>query len=277
MSLTDNQSDYRNLVARNTLTILDAFTRFPGPVSAPELRGLLNMTANAVQKCLNILEDEGYLVRDASGELYQLGPQVLMLESSEEDGTEDFQVICRPYMEMLHDYTQESVFLSIIVGQNRVVVDKIEGSGRRIAHSQRGLAVPLHVGQASRALLACLPDDQIEAYLRQAPPLANYSELFTTSAGESLEDVWEDIRAIRRDKYIVWSNPRQYEGTYVAFPVRDGEGLPHAALSVGAPIERMSEKRLKEMLPEMIRIVEQLRARAALIPASPTTITKPYK
>ena len=71
-----------------------------------------------------------------------------------------------------------------------MVVDKIEARGPRVAHIQRGLAVPLHAGKASRSLLACLDDDEINDYLANAAPLKNYQHLFAEAAEETNEDVW---------------------------------------------------------------------------------------
>jgi DNA-binding IclR family transcriptional regulator len=202
--------------------------------------------------------------------MYELGPRVLTFANAIAQDSDDIYDISRPYMEMLHDLTGESVFLGIIVGRNRVVIDKIEATGRRIAHSQRGLAVPLHVGKQSRVLLAFLSDAEIEAYLRTAQPLSEFSNLFVDAAHETHADVWRDIRVAREQGYIAWHNPRQWGGgTYVSFAVLDGEHRPHAVISVGAPMERLSPKDLDRLLPQMLQIMSKLRLHTKLL-AAPT-------
>jgi IclR family acetate operon transcriptional repressor len=164
--------------------------------------------------------------------------------------------------------------MGIIVGRNRVVIDKIEGTGRRIAHSQRGLAVPLHVGKQSRVLLAFLPDAEIEAYLRTAQPLSEFSNLFVDAAHETTKDVWHDIQVVRQQGYIAWHNPRQWGGgSYISFPVLDGENRPHAVISVGAPMERMSPKDVERLLPQMLQIMSKLHMHTRLL-AAPTCLDR---
>ena len=128
-----------------------------------ELGGRLGMSKNMIHRALVVLEAEGFVIRAAGAKGYQLGPKILTFAAGLDDESDDVSAICRPYLEELSALSGESVFLGIIVGNNRVLIDKIEGSGRRVAHSQRGLAVPLHVGKASRVLLAHLTDAEIEA------------------------------------------------------------------------------------------------------------------
>src|SRR5262249_37729027 len=97
-----------------------------------------------------------------------LGYRVLTVGGG--DDAFDLRALCRPALEELHVLTAESVFLSIIVGRARVNVDWIEARGRRVSASQRGRSVPLHCTKMSRALLACLDDREIEAYLASAAP-----------------------------------------------------------------------------------------------------------
>lgn len=267
--MKSGNTNYRNQAARNVLAVLDEFTRHAQPLTAGELCEALGMTKNMIQRALVLLEEEGFVRRDRKGHRYHLGPQVLALASSGDEADDDIQSICRPAMQQIHALTQESVFLGIIVGHNRVVIDIIEGSGRRVAHSQKGLAVPLHVSKASRVLLAALSNEEISMYLAQARPLAEFAGLFSAAADETLDDVWADVEAIRRDGYIAWSNSQQYGGSYIAFPVHDGEGRPHAVLSVGAPIERVSVADFERLLPQFGTIMAELGLRTRLIPAAP--------
>jgi DNA-binding IclR family transcriptional regulator len=266
-STKSDKPSYRNQAAQRVLLVLDAFASRSEPVSAPELCKTLNMTKNMVHRALTLLEEEELVMRNETGQLYQLGPRVLTFASVGADESDDINDVSRPYMEMIHALTGESVFLGIIVGRNRVIIDKIEGTGRRIAHSQRGLAVPLHVSQTSRVLLAFLSDGEIEAYLRTAQPLSEFSDLFVDAAHQTNKDVWHDVRVIREQGYIAWRSPQQYGGTYVAFPVLDGENRPHAVITVGAPIERMSLQDVDRVLPRLREIMAQLHIHAKLLPA----------
>jgi DNA-binding IclR family transcriptional regulator len=265
----NDQTAYRNQAALRVLSVLDAFSGRIDPVSAGELGALLGMSKNMIHRALTLLEEEGLIVRAAAGNAYQLGPRVLGFSTFDDEQEDDVNAICRPYMESLAELTHESVFLGIIVGHNRVVIDKIEGVGRRVAHNQRGLAVPLHVSKASRVLLAYLTDREITAYLDAARPLADYADLFAASANETFDDVWKDVRDIRAQGFISWVSIQQYGGTYIAFPVLDAENRPHAVISVGGPSERFTIDVIAQYLSRMRDLMDQLRARSRLLPAAP--------
>jgi DNA-binding IclR family transcriptional regulator len=132
--------------------------------------------------------------------------------------------------------------------------------------------VPLHVGKASRVLLAQLSDKEIKSYLRTARPLKEFSDLFSEAGRETPEDIWEDIRIIRRDGYISWRSPEQYGGAYIAFPVLDSEDRPHAVMIIGAPMERLSQERIAELLPRIRQIMAQLQIRARMQSAAPILV-----
>ena len=264
---------YRNQAAQRVLAMLSAFAG-PRPVQGvSELSRALGMNKNMVHRALTTLVSEGYLVRDPSGERYQLGYRVLELHGGEEDQF-DIRALCRPILEQLHALTGESVFLSIIVGMSRVNVDWIEARGRRVSHGQRGRSVPLHCTRMSRALLAYLSDAEIDDYLRQAAPLDRYDALFPETANETATDVWEDVRRMRQQGCMVWRNRQQYGAAYVAFPILDSAGHPHATVTVGGPFERFTPERIDALLPAMRAIVEPLQQQARLHAAAPVLMSE---
>ena len=238
-----------------------------------ELGGRLGMSNNMIHRALVVLEAEGFVIRAAGAKGYQLGPKILTFAAGLDDESDDVSAICRPYLEELSALSGESVFLGIIVGNNRVLIDKIEGSGRRVAHSQRGLAVPLHVGKASRVLLAHLTDAEIESYLRTARPLREYAHLFRAAAEETLDHVWADIAAARAQGFLSWRSQHEFGAVYVAFPVLDSEGRPQALITVAGPAERMSPDRMEGLIPAIMKIAQKVNARTYLLPPVPPLLS----
>lgn len=261
---------YRNQAAQRVLAVLSAFAGPERSLGVSELARRLGTNKNMVHRALATLASEGYVMRDASGARYQIGYRVLMLAGDQDEF--DIRALCRPALEELHAFTGESVFLSIIVGRARVNVDWIEARGRRVSASQRGRSVPLHCTKMSRALLAFLDDGEIAAYLASAAPLTRYDAIFPETAGASAPDVWDDIAAIRRDGLVTWRNPQQYGANYVAFPILDGAGRPHALITVGGPLERFGSERIGALVAPMREILQPLHQHCRHIPAAPVFI-----
>jgi DNA-binding IclR family transcriptional regulator len=164
------------------------------------------------------------------------------------------------------------VFLSINVGRARVNVDWIEARGRRVSAGQRGRSVPLHCTTMSRALLACLDDREIAVYLASAAPLTRHDEIFPETAGMTAQDVWDDVARVRRDGFVTWRNPQQYGANYIAFPLLDGQGRPHALITVGGPLERFGPARIAELMAPMRAILQPIAQHARHVAAAPVIV-----
>ena len=259
---------YRNQAAQRVLTVLSAFIGRDHVHGVSELSRALGMNKNMVHRALTTLTREGYLTRDASGERYQLGYRALDLKGDEADEV-DIRTLCRPFLDQLHLLTGESVFLSIIVGRSRVNVDWIEARGRRVSNSLRGRAVPLHCTRLSRVLLAYLSDGEIAEYLAAATPLDRYDAVFPETANATVEEIWADIRQVRRDGHLIWSNARQYSSAYVGLPILDSADRPHALVTIGGPMERFTRAQIETQLPRMEAILAPLRQQCRLLPAAP--------
>jgi DNA-binding IclR family transcriptional regulator len=261
---------YGNQAAQRVLAVLSCFVGAERDLGVTELALRLGMNKNMVHRALTTLAARGYVTRAADRSRYQLGWRVLMLAG--EDEAFDIRALARPALEELHALTAESVFLSIIVGRARVNVDWIEARGRRVSASQRGRSVPLHCTTMSRALLACLDDREIAAYLVGAAPLTRHDEIFPETAGMTVQDVWDDVARLRRDGFITWRNPQQYGANYIAFPLLDGASRPHALITVGGPRERFGSERIAELMVPMRAILDPLQQHARHVAAAPVIV-----
>ncbi len=256
---------YRNQAARRVLSVLSAFDSAEGPHGVTELARALGMSKNMVHRALGTLMQAGYVVRDASGQRYQLGHRVLALGANDA-GAFDIGSLSRPALETLHALTGESVYLSIIVGSSRVTIDEIVPPGPRVLRSLKGAQVPLHCTKMSRTLLSHLSDQEIDAYLAAAKPLARAMPL-PDPASETYEGVWDDVRNLRRSDHVLWRNPHHSSAAYVIFPLLDEFKRPHAIITVGGPRERFDIERASKLLPEMLVPIEAVRQQARRFPA----------
>jgi DNA-binding IclR family transcriptional regulator len=258
---------YRNQAAGRVLSVLLAFAGHVGARGCAELSRELGMNKNMVHRALTTLTAEGYLIRDSTGARYQLGPRLLTLPGGASHES-DIVALARPALEQLHALTGESVYLSIIVGRNRVTVDDIQAQGTRVLRSARGHPVPLHCTKMSRVLLAHLTNTEIETYLSAAAPLARVNR-FPDPPSENASGVWQDIAAIRAVPYVLWRNPYSSSAAYAIFPIRDASGRPHAILTIGGPRERFDLEQIQAQLPRMLAILEPLEREARIFPAPP--------
>jgi DNA-binding IclR family transcriptional regulator len=261
---------YRNQATQRVLKVLLAFAANAKPRGVTELSRELGMNKNMIHRALSTLMAENYLVRDASGELCQLGYRLLTLGGGAPSEF-DIVALARPALEQLHALTAESVFLSIIVGRNRVTIDDIQAHGPRVLRSVRGYPVALHCTKMSRVLLAHLSDAEVRGYLTVAAPLAR-PQNFRDPPSETSDGVWQDVAAIRAKPYVLWRNPQNSSAAYAIFPIRDVSGRAHAIITIGGPRERFDLPQIEDQLPRMRNILDPLEREARLFPAPPFVV-----
>lgn len=110
---------------------------------------------------------------------------------------------------------------------------------------QVGTRQPLGVGAGGLALLAALPDEEIEAIIAQ------HGEMLTNYGGMTAERLWLLVNATRERGWSVIGNHAAKGALAVGVAVRDRQGLPVAGVSVAAPIERMVRQRQESIAGEI--------------------------
>ena len=263
-------SRYPNQATQRVLQLLAVFCASDQPRGVSELSRETGTNKNMVHRILSTLVEAGYVVRDPSGERYQLGYRILNLHT--EDHIFDLREIGRPVLEKLHSMTKESVFLSIIVGANRVNVDWIEGKGRRVSFGERGRSVPLHHSVMSRFLLAHLQDRDIESYLIAAEPLDQFDSLYPDAPASDRKAIWTEVHEMRGKPYLIWRSPKQFGGAYIAFPLPGANGLLHGIVTIGGPIERFDPALIINN-PNAMALVDNLQRVCRSVTPLPVVLT----
>ena len=251
-------------------------------VSAPRTRGAsasdvaraAGLTRPTTHRLLTALTHEGLLDFDATTSRWFLGPEIYLLGSL---AAERFDVtdIARQSVVTLAELTGESAFLSVRRGNETVCLLRQEGSFPVRSHVlSEGIRFPLGVASAGLAILAFLPDEEIEAHLRS---MGDRNGITEDRAGNSLvpafgeehsrENLWHRIRLTRETGYAL--NPGLLvEGSWgMGAAIFDATGRPAWALSLTGIDSRFKPERqaeLGQLLVEQAHIVtRKLRAEAA--------------
>ncbi|MFY2038539.1 IclR family transcriptional regulator, partial [Achromobacter xylosoxidans] len=201
----------------------------------------LGLTPPTAHRMLSALLQEGFLALNPKLKTYSLGRESYILGLAAES-RHGIKAIAESAVLRLAQSTGDTSFLSVRSGHEAVCVDRKTGDFPiKILTLEVGHRRPLGVGAGSLALLAFLPNDDIERVLAR----------YDASAAPDLPStamLREDIAAARKNGYAL--NPGRIipDMLGVGVPVYDREQHVVAALSVAAIRSRLSGARLQEVV-----------------------------
>lgn len=200
-----------------------------------EIAQELGLSKAVVHRILSSFRAKGFVEVDESTRRYRLGPRALYLGLAYMEGI-DVRTLARPVLTELSKATNETATLSVRTGDTRVYIDQVTPPRDVKMVVQLGRAVPLHAGASSKALLAFLPDEEVDAYL--SGPLEKLTPRTQTSA----KTIRRHLAEIRRRGYAVSMEERLEGAGSVAAPIFGADGLPAAIVSISGPVERFRDE-----------------------------------
>jgi DNA-binding IclR family transcriptional regulator len=195
--------------------------------------GLGKATAHRI---LSALIDEGFAFQDRATRLYQLG--AALGELSRKACRRDVGALAQPILSQLAKETEDTIYVHIQEGLRSVCVGREQGSFPiRTLSLDVGQTRPLGVGSGSIALLAFLPEQEIEAIIE-----ANqrwYAE-FPSFGPDAIRSF---VRQTRSQGYSFIEGQMTPNISAIGVPVLDDQERPIAALSVTAISDRVRGQR----------------------------------
>jgi DNA-binding IclR family transcriptional regulator len=208
----------------------------PVPRRLSELAAETGLNKVTVLRILDTLAQEGFAARTADGRRWRTGTELTALAASAAR-PDDLRVLARPSLLRLAALSGDTVLFSLRSGTEAVCVEREIGSYPiRANYLDIGSRRPLGVGAGALALLAWLPEREMEAVLGLvAPRLASYPRL-------DIVAIQAAAREARERGYVVLLDRVVDTMGAIGVPVRDPDGRVVAALSIAALSARIRER-----------------------------------
>ncbi len=190
-------------------------------------------------RLLATLEREGMVVRDA-GEHYRLGPEAIALGARAARAS-DLRAVAAPELHALAAANGETATLEVPVGGDMLILDEVAGGALLSAAPEVGMRWPIHATSTGKAFLALLPDARRREYLRAR--LSRHTDRTIVSA-PALE---REFDRVRRKGFAVAAEELERGYVAVGAAVRDHDGRPVAAISLGGPRQRIPTTRVEAL------------------------------
>jgi DNA-binding IclR family transcriptional regulator len=195
-------------------------------------------------RILETLIEEGFVERESEGRGFARGPEFLALAASA-GRSHDVRELARPSLVRLAAVSEDTALLSVRSGTESVCVDRQIGSFPiRANYFDVGSRRPLGVGAGALAILAWLPDREIDAVLSViGAHLAAYPRM-------SVPLIRELIAESRARGCVVLLDRVVDRMAAIGVPILSEAGAVIGALSIAALTERISER--SQMLCEAL-------------------------
>lgn len=206
------------------------------PQRLSELSASTRLNKVTALRILETLVQEGFVQRTADGRAYLPGVEALAFAASFKR-SDDVRELARAGLVRLAELSEDTALLSVRSGVEAVCVERQVGSYPiRANYLDIGSRRPLGVGAGSMALLAFLPDREVEAVIgvlgaRLAP--------YPRSTPDSMR---AEISAARKRGYVVLLDVVIDKMGAIGAPIFDPTGRPIAALSIAALSERIRDR-----------------------------------
>lgn len=236
------------LVLAKITEILNAFTLARPAMTLGEIQQATGLPTSTVQRLVSNMVAQGML--DRIGDQIRIGIRMSYWAATARKDV-DVLAVVNPVLKEVRDKTGETACFFTVEQNFRVCVAVAETHHALRRDMYVGKVIPLHVGSASRVLLAWDPD---LARRILSAPLEPMTEGTVTSADE-LAGL---IEATRSDGYAITAGEREDSASGLSAPVFDSAGDILGALTVSGPTVRMPREQCEAWVDLVVGYAEQI-------------------
>src|SRR6267154_1486519 len=161
------KNDSPSAAVERALAMLEAVAQESDGLSNAEISRNLNIPKSSASYILRTLETRGYLTRDAASGRYRVGLKILSLSRGALGGR-DVRGIALPIMRHLTHQTGLTCHLAVLDGPDAVYIEKVEPEGFIRMDTWVGRRMRVHATSVGKAIVAHIPQEQLEEILRKS-------------------------------------------------------------------------------------------------------------
>jgi len=223
-------------------------------LSLIELATELRLHKSTAHRLLMILERHRMVEREPRSGRYRLGLRLFEFGAI---AISRFNIrdYARPHLERVLFETEETVHLCVLDAGEVLYVDKVEPSRSVRMASKIGRLAPAHCSAVGKAMLAHLPERDLDEILKQRGlPRMTVNTIVTPA------ELKAELRTIRDRGYAI-DNEEAEEGVRcVGAVVLGPNGRPAGAISTSAPSFRLTPERVPAVAESVCRAAKAISA-----------------
>lgn len=245
--------------ASRVLDALEIICRVDGPVLLATLAEELGCSQVSAYRAVQTLVASGYVHASENGRGgYEPGWKLVELASPMLSRNR-LRSHAQPTLRALAAQYDESITLAIPDGGSVLFVDRVSGPRTIEFYCDIGRRLPLHIGAASRAILAHYPDALFEQYI------AGSLDSMTAATKATADQLRADREQILDRGYAVSREDVEVGITGVAAVIKNREGNVLGAAAIANISARWSDEQIEERGKLMMEACAEISERAAML------------
>ena len=236
------------------VTVLEILAQ-RGEAGVSEVAAALDVHKSTAFRLLGALEAHGMVEQEGERGKYRLGFGIVRLAGAV-TGRIDVTKHGRGICERLADALGETMNIAVLESHHVINLDQVRGRSAITAQNWVGRQTPMHCTSSGKVLLAHLPDKRRDE-LVAAAGLDRMTERTVTSRRELEAEL---VRA-REQGYAMTVEEYEEGLNAMAAPVRSRDGEVIAALTASGPAFRLTEERMHELAPVLVKGADELSRR----------------
>ena len=236
------------LVLGKITEILDAFSLAHPDMTLGEIQQATGLPTSTVQRLVSNMAAQGLL--DRTGDRIRIGVRMSYWAAT---ALKDLDVLAvvNPVLKEIRDKTGETACFFKVEQNFRVCVAVAETHHALRRDMYVGKVIPLHVGSASRILLAWSPDLAEKV-------LAGPLESMTDGTVTSPDELRRLITQAKADGYAITAGEREDSASGLSSPVFDAAGDILGAITISGPTVRMPQAQCEAWIDLSVGYAEQV-------------------
>jgi IclR family transcriptional regulator, KDG regulon repressor len=237
---------------------LDLFRDGEPEMGVTEIANKLGMHKSTIFNIINTLEQDGYLRRNPKTARYSLGLKILQLGYNMYTSF-DLRRNLYPYLSEISTKTGETVYLGLLSDEftEVVYIDALLPSQKMTIRNNIGIRAPVYCTAIGKALLATLPDTDVEKVLMG--PLAR----FTPNTIVAKDLIREELLKIRKRGFAIDDMEHEFGIKCVGIAITNHDHLPLCGVSISGPSLRFSQESIEKYSAMLFELKSRIEGTAS--------------
>ena len=213
------------------------------PIGVGELARKLDVPKSTMQRTLQTLASAGWIKDDGGAyKRWKLTSRALKVGRQASADESDLRTVAFEHMQALRDATNETITLQVRDGQDRMVqIERVDSFHAVRTFWKLGASSPITATSGGFAVLAALPDHEVEAILKR--PV----ERLTPKTITDVEEIRREIAAVRERGFAVNIGQNREGVCAIGAAIVDSSGEPVGGIGISIPESRFDPRRINEL------------------------------